>query len=48
VINEDILDSIEFACKLAGTQFLVIMGHTSCAVLAEMKKNKKALIVGAM
>lgn len=33
VINEDILGSIEFACKLAGTQLLVVMGHTSCGAV---------------
>ena len=29
-VNEDILGSLEFACKLAGSKLVMIMGHTSC------------------
>ena len=29
-VNEDILGSMEFACKLAGTKVLVVLGHTAC------------------
>jgi carbonic anhydrase len=29
-INEDILGSMEFACKLAGTPLLLVLGHTDC------------------
>jgi len=32
-INEDILGSLEFACKLAGSKLIVIMGHTSCGAV---------------
>jgi carbonic anhydrase len=32
-INEDILGSMEFACKLAGTKVLVVMGHTHCGAI---------------
>ncbi len=32
-INEDILGSLEFACKLAGSKVIVIMGHTSCGAV---------------
>lgn len=32
-INEDILGSMEFACKLAGTKLLVVLGHTSCGAI---------------
>lgn len=32
-INEDILGSMEFACKLAGTKLIVILGHTSCGAV---------------
>jgi len=32
-INEDILGSMEFACKLAGTKILVVLGHTSCGAV---------------
>jgi carbonic anhydrase len=32
-VNEDILGSMEFACKLAGTKLVVVLGHTSCGAL---------------
>jgi len=32
-INQDILGSMEFACKLAGTKVLVVLGHTSCGAV---------------
>lgn len=33
IVNEDILGSIEFACKLAGTKIIVVLGHTSCGAV---------------
>lgn len=33
VINEDILGSLEFACKLAGAKLVVVLGHTSCGAV---------------
>lgn len=32
-INPDILGSLEFACKLAGSKVIVVMGHTSCGAV---------------
>lgn len=32
-VNQDILGSMEFACKLAGTRLLVVLGHTSCGAV---------------
>lgn len=32
-VNEDILGSLEFACKLAGSKVIVVMGHTSCGAV---------------
>ena len=32
-INEDILGSMEFACKLAGSKTIMVMGHTSCGAV---------------
>jgi carbonic anhydrase len=32
-VNEDILGSMEFACKLAGTPLVVVLGHTSCGAV---------------
>ena len=31
--NEDILGSMEFACKLAGTKVIVVLGHTACGAV---------------
>ena len=31
--NEDILGSMEFGCKLAGTKLVVVLGHTSCGAI---------------
>ena len=32
-VNEDILGSMEFACRLAGTKLIVVLGHTSCGAV---------------
>lgn len=33
IINEDILGSMEFACKVAGAKFIVVLGHTKCGAV---------------
>lgn len=33
VINEDILGSMEFACKIAGSKFIMVLGHTKCGAI---------------
>jgi len=33
VVNTDIIGSIEFACKVAGSKLIVVMGHTSCGAV---------------
>jgi carbonic anhydrase len=33
IINTDILGSMEFACKVAGSKLLVVLGHTSCGAV---------------
>ena len=33
VLNEDILGSMEFACKLAGSKVIVVLGHTKCGAI---------------
>jgi carbonic anhydrase len=33
IINEDILGSMEFACKVAGSKFIVVLGHTKCGAV---------------
>jgi carbonic anhydrase len=32
-VNEDILGSMEFACKLAGTKLVIVLGHTACGAV---------------
>ena len=32
-VNTDILGSMEFACKLAGTKVILVLGHTSCGAV---------------
>lgn len=31
--NQDILGSMEFACKVAGTKVILVLGHTKCGAL---------------
>jgi carbonic anhydrase len=33
IVNDDILGSLEFACKLAGAKLVVVLGHTSCGAV---------------
>jgi len=33
IINEDILGSMEFACKLAGSKIIVVLGHSNCGAV---------------
>ena len=33
IINEDILGSMEFGCKLAGSKIIVVLGHTKCGAV---------------
>ncbi len=33
IINEDILGSLEFACKVAGSKIIVVLGHTKCGAI---------------
>ena len=32
-VNDDILGSMEFACKLAGTKLVIVLGHTACGAV---------------
>ncbi|MCB0610647.1 MAG: carbonic anhydrase [Lewinella sp.] len=32
-VNKDILGSMEFACKIAGSKLVVVMGHTACGAV---------------
>ncbi len=39
IVNEDILGSLEYACKVAGSKLILVLGHTACgAVTAACKQ----------
>lgn len=39
IVNEDILGSLEYACKVAGSKLILVLGHTACgAVTAACKR----------
>jgi len=40
-VNEDILGSMEFATKLAGTKVIVVLGHTMCGAIKGACDNAK-------
>ncbi|MDX2226595.1 MAG: carbonic anhydrase family protein [Verrucomicrobiae bacterium] len=33
VINDDILGSLEFACRVTGTRLILVLGHTGCGAV---------------
>ncbi|WJG07882.1 carbonic anhydrase family protein [Aliiglaciecola sp. LCG003] len=33
ILNEDILGSMEFACKVAGAKIIVVLGHSKCGAI---------------
>ncbi len=33
IVNTDILGSMEFACKLAGSKLIIVLGHTKCGAV---------------
>jgi carbonic anhydrase len=33
IVNEDILGSMEFGCKVAGSKLIVVLGHTKCGAV---------------
>ncbi|MFZ1766994.1 MAG: carbonic anhydrase family protein, partial [Candidatus Nitrotoga sp.] len=34
IMNEDILGSMEYSCKVAGAKIIVVLGHTNCGAIA--------------
>lgn len=41
IINEDILGSMEYACKVSGSKIVVVMGHTKCGAVTAACQNVK-------
>jgi carbonic anhydrase len=33
IVNTDIIGSMEFACKIAGSKLIVVLGHTKCGAV---------------
>ncbi|MBL0314877.1 MAG: carbonic anhydrase [Flavobacteriales bacterium] len=33
IVNTDIIGSLEFACKVAGSKLIVVLGHTNCGAV---------------
>jgi len=34
ILNDDILGSMEFSCKLSGSKLIVVLGHTKCGAIS--------------
>ncbi len=34
IVNEDVLGSLEYACKVAGSKLILVLGHTGCGAVA--------------
>jgi carbonic anhydrase len=41
ILNEDILGSMEFACKVAGSKVVVVLGHSKCGAVKGACDNVK-------
>ncbi|MEO8208952.1 MAG: carbonic anhydrase family protein [bacterium] len=41
ILNDDILGSMEFACKIAGSRLIVVLGHTNCGAITGACDNIK-------
>jgi carbonic anhydrase len=39
ILNEDILGSMELACKIAGSKLIVVLGHTKCGAITGACNN---------
>jgi carbonic anhydrase len=33
IVNEDVLGSLEYSCKVAGSKLIVVLGHTKCGAV---------------
>lgn len=52
IINDDILGSMEFACKVAGSRIIVVVGHTKCGAvkgaIGQVKAGKMTGLLGKL
>src|SRR3954451_21801912 len=47
-VNEDILGSMEYSCKVSGAKLIVVMGHESCGAIKATIDNVKLGNITAM
>jgi carbonic anhydrase len=48
IVNEDLLGSMEFACKVSGAKLILIMGHSSCGAVKSAIDDVKMGNITAM
>ncbi|MEO8734026.1 MAG: carbonic anhydrase family protein [Flavobacteriales bacterium] len=48
ILNDDILGSMEYACKLSGSKLIVVLGHTRCGAITGACNNVELGHVTAM
>ena len=39
IVNDDILGSLEYSCRVAGSKLLLVLGHTSCGAVTSACKG---------
>lgn len=39
IVNDDILGSLEYACKVVGSKLILVLGHTSCGAVKGAYEN---------
>jgi len=39
IVNEDVLGSLEYSCKVAGSKVVVVLGHTKCGAVTAACKH---------
>jgi carbonic anhydrase len=48
IVNEDVLGSMEFACKVSGAKLILVMGHSSCGAIKSAVDDVKMGNITAM
>lgn len=48
IINEDVLGSMEFACKVSGAKLILVLGHSSCGAIKSAIDDVKMGNITAM
>jgi len=41
IVNDDIIASLEYACKVVGSKLIVVLGHTDCGAIRAACENVK-------